>query len=422
MANNTMAYTTTLIIPFGFDCDMGEISKIEAKIEKSGIWTRTMYNCSNVYRHIAQLYDSRNKSRIAAIYKASGQTIQDKFAKTREFCLVVNADNKIKNFKYRYEKLQLYVFESGVGFLCIELSFDEIEAIKCLRDVVKSGISHMRYTSNNMYGEEYPMIKIIKQLLSFNENDIFFSTLHPDKFAQAITFSYANTTSSGNKTTLYSLLHMVSEDEYSDETENFGEEYIIPFRGFHWGISSRTIAVVQDEHSKKSQKDFQGELFSKYLPLIILAYHQKYAMIKFSAMVNGSPAQIKDARNDIIDFKVRSSFVSVSDTQVLQQIYDKIMSVNKIEDMIKENDRKLDNLLTRENNEHRAKLEKVTGVITLLFTIMGITSILTDGMTAVNNIVSADHQPFANIILFGACAILAAIGIYGIHIIRKHTK
>ncbi len=412
-----MAYTTTLIIPFGFDCDMGEISKIETKIEKSGIWTRTMYNCSNVYRHIAQLYDSHNKSRIAAIYTATNQAVQS-ITKSREFC--INPDRE--NYEYSYGDLQLYVFESGVGFLCMAIKFKNIETLKKLRCVVANNVTHYRKTANGQYGEVFPMIEIIKSLLSFNKNDICFSSFNPNHFAQALTLSYTYTTSSGNKTALYSLLHMVSEDEYSNETENFGEECIIPFRGFHWGVSSRTIAVVQDENSKKSHKDFQGELFSQYLPLIILAYHQKYAMIKFSAMINGSPAQIKDARNDIIDFKVRSSFVSVSDTHVFQQIYDRIMSVNKIEDMIKENDRKLDNLLTRENNEHRAKLEKVTGVITLLFTIMGITSILTDGMTAVNNIVSADHQPFANIILFWACAILAAIGGYGIHIIRKHTK
>lgn len=412
-----MAYTTTLIIPFGFDCDMGEIGKIEEKIEKSGIWTRSRYTCSNVYRHIAELYDSRNKSRVAAIYTATNQAVQS-IAKSREFC--INPDRE--NYEYSYGDLQLYVFETGVGFLCMEINYKNIETLKRLRCVVASNVAHYRRTSNGVYGEESPMLEVIKRLLSFNKNDIFFSSSNPNHFAQAVTFSYACTTSDKSGNTLRSLLHIANGENNISARENTGEEYVIPFQGMQCGISSRTIAAVQDENSKENERNFKGKLFSEYLPLIILAYHQKYAMIKFSAMVNGTPAQIRDARNDIIDFKVRSSFVSVSDTQVLQQLYDKIMSVNKIESMIKENDRKLDSLLTRENNAHRAKLEKVTGVITLLFTVMGITSILTDGMTAVNNLAAVEYQPFANIILLAACAGLAAIGGYGIHIVRKHTK
>ena len=411
-----MTYTTTLIIPFGFDCDMGEIGKIEEKID-TNIWKRMAYSCSNVYRHIAELYDSHNKSRVAAIYTATNQAVQS-IAKSREFCINPGSEN----YEYSYGDLQLYVFETGVGFLCMEINYKNIETLKRLRCVVAKNVAHYRRTANGVYGEEFPMLEVIKRLLSFNKNDIFFSSSNPNHFAQALTFSYTCTTSNQSKTAMYSLMHMVNEENYINERENIGEEYVIPFRGVQWGISSRSIVVVQDENSAKSFKEFRGDMLNNYLPLIILAYHQKYAMIKFSAMVNGTSAQIRDARNDIIDFKVRSSFVSVSDTQVFQQLYDKIMSVNKIESMIKENDRKLDSLLTRENNAHRAKLEKVTGVITLLFTVMGITSILTDGMTAVDSLVAVEYQPVANIILLAACAGLAAIGGYGIHIVRKHTK
>ena len=408
---------TTLIIPFGFDCNMGEIGEIEKKIEKSGIWTRANYCCPNVYRHIAALYNDKNSARTAALYTATNQAIQN-IAKTREFC--INPDRE--NYEYSYGDLQLYVFESGVGFLCMEVKFNNIDTLKKLRSVVANNVKHYRKTSGGVYGEELPMFEIIKSLLGFNKNDIFFSSANPNHFAQALTFSYICTSCTQSKTALYSLMHMVNEENYINERENIGEEHIIPFRGVQWGISSRSIVVVQDENSSKSFKEFRGDILNNYLPLIILAYHQKYAMIKFSAMVNGSPAQIKDARNDIIDFKVRSSFVSVSDTQVFQQLYDKIMSVNKIDSMIKENDRKLDSLLTRENNAHRAKLEKVTGVITLLFTIMGIVSILTDGMTAVNKFFAPDTDILTRIIMLAVTAILAAIGGYGIHIVRKHTK
>lgn len=412
-----MPYTTTLIIPFGFDCDMGDIDKIEAKINKSGIWTRSGCSCPNIHRHIAALYNRDNPDRAAAIYTSTSQAVQN-IAKSREFC--INPDRE--KYRYAYQGLQLYVFETGVGFLCMELAFDNIAALRRLRNVVASNVKHYKKTGNDAYGEEFPMLEIIKRLLAFNENDIFFSSSQPEHFAQALTFSYAYTASNQSKTTLHSLMHMVQEAEYSDENENTGEEYIAPFRGVRWGISSRNIAVVQDENSAKDSNQVQSDLRGNHLPLIILAYHQKYAMIKFSAMINGTPAQIKDAKNDIIDFKARSSFVSVSDAWILQLIYDKVMLVNKIEDMITENDRKLDSLIARENKEHRIKLEKATGIITLLFTIMGITSILTDGMTAVDNLVAVEYRPIVNVILIAVCVILAVIGGLGIRIIHKHTR
>ena len=48
-----MTYTTTLIIPFRFDCGGSGIENTDTLIQEQGIWRRATYSDENAVRSIA---------------------------------------------------------------------------------------------------------------------------------------------------------------------------------------------------------------------------------------------------------------------------------------------------------------------------------------------------------------------------------
>ena len=49
-----MTYTTTLIIPFRFDCGGSGIENTDALIQQQGIWQRAAYSDQNAVKNIAE--------------------------------------------------------------------------------------------------------------------------------------------------------------------------------------------------------------------------------------------------------------------------------------------------------------------------------------------------------------------------------
>ena len=112
-----MTYTTTLIIPFRFDCGGSGIENTDALIQLQGLWQHATYSDQNAVRSIAELY---NTSGCAAMYTADKDAVNRLFG-SRQFRVVAGQEQ----YDYAYDRLTLFVFDTGVGFLCTGLSVRE---------------------------------------------------------------------------------------------------------------------------------------------------------------------------------------------------------------------------------------------------------------------------------------------------------
>ena len=109
-----MTYATTLIIPFRFECDGSGTENTDALIRQQGIWQRAAYSDQNAVKSIADLY---NTSGSAAMYTTDGDTVNRLFG-SRQFRVTAGQEQ----YDYAYDRLTLFVFDTGVGFLCTGLS------------------------------------------------------------------------------------------------------------------------------------------------------------------------------------------------------------------------------------------------------------------------------------------------------------
>lgn len=393
-----MTYTTTLIIPFRFACKMGEIAAIDSQIQEKGIWQRVNYSDQNACRPIAELY---NESGNAAMYSAGKETVNRLFG-SREFRVTSGQEQ----YDYSYGRLTLFVFATGVGFLCTELSVREAAALRRLRSVVAKGVKHYKKTGKDTY-EELPMMELIGTLLNFAENQPFFTSPNPASYAQANLLIYA-----------YNDSQMTNDAVIDDIFAGAGEsaaKRLNPFAGVAWGISARCVALVSNADCRIASTQLQSNAALHYLPLIVLALHQKAAAFRYAEDIRTQSGQSDRLREEITAFQNTFLPENVSDAPVKQQIYNEVKRLNPAETA------PLTAFLAEKNKGSSAK-DKVIGAVELLIAVAGIFSILSDGIDVIQKIVPESMAAVCRYGLYGLCAVLAAVGCYGVYLLVRPSK
>ena len=309
-----MTYATTLIIPFRFDRGGSGIENTDALIRQQGIWQRAAYSDQNAVRSIADLY---NTSGSAAMYIADKDTVNRLFG-SRQFRVAAGQEQ----YDYAYDRLTLFVFDTGVGFLCTGLSVREPAALRRLHTVVSKNIKHFKKTGRDSF-EELPMMTVIERLLDFTDHQTFFTSPDPSVYAQAGMLVYAFNDGETDS-------DAVIDGIFANAGETVAKR-LKPFPGVAWGISSRCVAMVTNPECRIPSNDLQANVTLHYLPLIVLVLHQKTAAIRYNEIISGAPADEAALKEEIAAF--RSTFFpeNVSDASVKQQVYNEVRRLNPSE-------------------------------------------------------------------------------------------
>ena len=393
-----MTYTTTLIIPFRFDCGGSGIENTDALIQQQGIWLRAAYSDQNAVRSIADLY---NTSGCAALYTADKDAVNRLFG-SRQFRVVAGQER----YDYAYERLTLFVFDTGVGFLCTGLSVREPAALRRLHTVVSKNIKHFKKTGKDSF-EELPMMTVIERLLDFTDNQSFFTSPNPSSYAQAAMLVYA-----------YNDGETDSDAVIDGIFANAGEtaaKRLKPFPGVAWGISSRCVAMVTNPECRIASTQLQANVTLHYLPLIVLALHQKAAAFRYNEIINGDPDNENALKEEIATFQNTFFPENVSDASIKQQVYNEVRRLNPSETA------PLEAFLAKESSGSSVK-DKLIGLFNILLSVGGIFSILADGITVIQELVPDNWKTAATYSLYALCVALAVLGIYGVYLLFKPKK
>ena len=371
-----MTYIPTLIIPFRFDRVGSGIENTDALIRQQGIWQRAAYSDQNAVRSIADLY---NTSGSAAMYTADKDTVNRLFG-SRQFRVAAGQEQ----YDYAYDRLTLFVFDTGVGFLCTGLSVREPAALRRLHTVVSKNIKHFKKTGRDSF-EELPMMTVIERpmlVYAFNDGETDSDAVIDGIFANA------------------------------GET---AAKRLRPFPGVAWGISSRCVAIVTNPECRIASTQLQANVTLHYLPLIVLALHQKAAAFRYNEIINGDPDDENALKEEITAFQNTFFPENVSDASIKQQVYNEVRRLNPSETA------PLEAFLAKEPSGNFV-MEKLLGAISLIFSVGSIFSILSDGINVIQEVVPESMKQIARYGMYALCIALAALGICGVYLLFKPKK
>ena len=393
-----MTYTTTLIIPFRYDCGGSGIENTDALIQQQGLWQRAAYSDQNAVRSIADLY---NTSGSAAMYTADKDAVNRLFG-SRQFRVAAGQEQ----YDYAYDRLTLFVFDTGVGFLCTGLSVREPAALRRLHTVVSKNIKHFKKTGRDSF-EELPMMTVIERLLDFTDNQPFFTSPNPSGYAQAGMLVYAFNDGETDS-------DAVIDGIFANAGETAAKR-LKPFPGVAWGISSRCVAMVTNPECRIASTQLQANVTLHYLPLIILALHQKAAAFRYNEIINGDPDNENSLKEEITAFQNTFFPENVSDASIKQQVYNEVRRLNSSETA------PLEAFLAKESSGNFV-MEKLLGAISLIFSVGSIFSILSDGINVIQEVVPESMKQIARYGMYALCIALAALGICGVYLLFKPKK
>ena len=393
-----MTYTTTLIIPFRFDCRTGRLADIDALVKKQGVWRSTTYSCPNAMPSVAALYNSGSR---AGMYKASNQAVKA-VTKHNKFLLQKGSES----YHYSFGDLLLFLFDTGVGFLCPEVKCDTPAALRRLRTFNVKGVHpFIDHGQNNL--EPFSLMTLMEKLLDFTPSELFFTSSNPHSFAQAGLLVYAfNDSGTPNNEVIDSIFTGAGE---------YVAKRVHEFQGSDWGISANCAALVIDPTCRNDSGNQYGSLRHNYLPLIVLALHAKAAACQFGEDIRTQSGSSDRLREEIAAFLERYLPENVSSAPIKQQVYSEVKRLNPPETA------PLTSFLAKDTTGSNVK-DKLLGAISLIFSVGSIFSILSDGINVIQEVVPESMKQIARYGMYALCIALAVLGIYGVYLIFKPKK
>ena len=419
--------TAFIIIPFSYESH--SIKATERAIEGFGGWERSYCTATDLYRHVCMMFSPKNDNRIAACYSITAAKLMERALPGCTNCCGAGTkkctdDDALQNDRFSFCDSSLWVFDTGIGFLCLQCECQNASTVRYLKSI--NG-GNCRMVSRKKSGggiAEFAMSDVIDRLLGFAKCDTFFFRMYNKAFSQAITFTRSRCdealTEEQAKQVAYSLMSVHADPNAGKGVEHTHELYFQPFGGAHWALSPRGFGVTCNTPNFASQ--YMGRMETLYMPIIMLALHRKFAILHFTDRLGCTGRELERLGREMRTFRVRHSFNAVSDNPNVQRIYELILQVNNIDEMTDELDEKTESLIASEQSSHRIALEKITGVLTLAFSLMSITSILVDGAELIERYAPAALQHGLTVGLFCLLPVLVVAAVLGIIAVSRHTR
>lgn len=316
--------------------------------------------------------------------------------------------NKVTNFRFFIDTIELFVFETQVGFLCFKYRYDNsflpediINANYYLKNLNQN--SQKLFTirkikledtetgiNENVYEEQFSKFDLnkgIRQLIEMIKPKTYFEqTSSLPK--QALVFSALCLKNKPEDVVLKNYLFKMRrlfKDSYKPAEIEFefisNNEIIQAFENSYWGISMEGCAnifyLIDDENTNYFLKGpYKGNVENTYLFLYIIALHQKYALLNFSISaslleaetIDKTEEELKEAiehtkclKSHIAAYYLRCNFLNVSNITHQAEIYDMMRRTLRVNESVNEINTELDSisdLLCEQEQQLRNEREK----------------------------------------------------------------
>ena len=336
------------IIPFRFErkyddkllLDIESISIVKSKSNQEKeiqVWNGNKttngdsISSPNIYKHIRNLVKNyRNNQSIGIKFKLNDE-VRSYYGFPSAQNNEIEVTYKKEKFRYKIKSIDLYLFETQIGFVCLEVDFGSrinseqiIEYNYILRHIhqisdkqllISKSLEEIdmqkkndptRQNNNDVLMEAFDinnsinrLTKILGELIYFEGNS---KSIWKSNVFNSICLKNKPIDEMEVKETIYKM-HRVFKTSYkpSDRDINFvqNKNMIQTFKNIYWGASlegcGNLCYLVDEEDTNNFMKStFKGNVKKEYLYLYMLALHQKYALLNYTAETIKSNADVID--------------------------------------------------------------------------------------------------------------------------------
>lgn len=416
--NKTVRYGSFLIVPLKYTSDLLK----RERLEEIGCYERL--TTMDVNENIKAMFDRSNKKAIGACYKVACAQLVSGFCGEPESMSSQSFSVTTQEGVYDFALADsyLYLFHTNVAFLCLNLSFSQMETMKAICNPgfgYNSAVFHwidQTGKANPLSVEDWLKgFCASLGLQKFFDGDSSFLldayaylfALVPERFEtleemQKITFNLHK------MMPVHASIEDMSEEDIryvyaaKNQTQN----------NYRWGccVTSQTIAYVIADESM----DFEAERMVQAndgLPVVLLALYEKYTCLRFTEMVikldKKQLHHLKELKDMMLEFRAFGTVMpaNLSRWHNVKQIYAYLLEVCDTASAIEDISGKLTILTEHQDEIQRSRSETVVNIIT----IFGIVSILASVLSIVQMLSGGDIVIWTSTILTAAVLILITI-------------
>lgn len=302
-------------------------------------------------------------------------------------------------FPLRLGDSWIYVFHTRVAFLCLNLSFRQIDA---LRIMCNPGWAHndAAFTWLDGAGGQHPfsMEQWLTGLLEPLGLRKFFDggsscLLEAYTYILAVVPKWFEDLEQIRRIT-FNLHKMVALDDPMEDLAEEDVRYTYAAKdqtanAYRWGccVTSQTISyVVANE-----KMDFAAELDAQAedgLPVVLLSLYEKYTCLRFTELITQrKKKQVRELKDLMLNFQAFGTVTpaNLSRWHNVKQTYANLLAVNDTENAVQDISAKVSILTDHQETMERARRDTVInlitmfGIVSILASVLSIIQILSDG-------------------------------------------
>lgn len=414
----TAQYGCFLVIPLKYD----PASFARERLDEIGEYhpLTTM----DLNENIKAMLDRANEAAVGACYTvrcaALAALLCGQTTKSDTQCFRVSAEGN--TYDFALSDSYLYVFQTQVAFLCLSLSFAQMEALQAICNP-GSAHSNARFfwldTAGNerLFSVEDWLCDFCGSLglRKFFDGDSSF-LLDAYSYTFALVPNRFDTLEEMQKIT-FNLHKMMPPNAPIEDLSEEDIRYVYAvkhqvYNSYRWGccVSSQTISYVtaDEEMNFEAQKKAQAE---DGLPVVLLSLYEKYTCLRFTELITnldkGQLKRLKALKTMMLKFQAFGTVTpaNLSRWHNVKQIYAYLLEVNDIPTAIQDISSKVNILAEHQQENERARSETVINIIT----IFGIVSILASVLSIVQILSGGDVLIWVSTILTTVAMVLATI-------------
>ena len=403
---NSPQYGCFLVIPLKYDPDSLSREKLEQIAEYHPLTTM------DLNENIKAMLDRSNEAAVGACFTVDcAPLVAPLCGKAVSACSqpfrVSTGEDK---YDFALHESYLYIFQTQVAFLCLNLSFAHMEALQA---ICNPGSAHSTavFFWTDETGKDHPfsvetwlgafcgelgLQKFFDGESSFLLDDYAYTfAVVPERF---------NTLEEMQKIT-FNLHKMMPADAPIEDLSEEDIRYVYAvkhqvYNSYRWGccVCSQTISYVIADQDFEAQRNAQAE---DGLPVVLLSLYEKYTCLRFTELITNMDKeqlkQLKELKKLMLRFQAFGTVTpaNLSRWHNVKQIYAYLLEVNDINTAIQDISTKVNILAEHQQENERARSETVINIIT----VFGIVSILASVLSIVQILSGGDLLIWASTIL-----------------------
>ncbi|THE12327.1 hypothetical protein E1I69_11535 [Bacillus timonensis] len=361
-------YVTFLIVPFSYDREY----KAAVRSLNPDYFQQNNIQTERLFEHVEKLVSSGNHPETIGSHFSMTQKARSKFGLPNKNDFMLTLRTKQEQYEFSIPAIELYLFETQVGFWVIKLGLPKNIQVETLIETIYYAKKLEQYEYNLSYTK-----KIGRD--EFYEQNVHLGLLIHDLSQSLDVSSYFE----GKETPTHALVYSSAKIDLEEENSSFLTSYLFQLRrsfkstykpsiiekdfnknpgllplfdNSYWGISFEGLAnIVTKTDDAKTEEFFQStymhQIETTYFYIYILALHQKYALLRLSIVASKLSYDLQQVgednyteqnflisglRNQIVRFMLRSSYNQVTNITHYGHLYEVIRENLRISDLFGE--------------------------------------------------------------------------------------